>query len=253
MSVADGEVRTAVSGVASRLYAALFALLAAVLLALAAPRLIAAILLVPGNNAAHVMNAGVGTLTVGQLDSIIDSRRTAGRWIESGRNNNAVGMAAMSLLSQMEILPVRQPAEETAYLNTAIAFLREGVARQPAEPFAWFQLSNALMRRGSSGDLAAAEQAWRMSVVTAPNEHYLLVHRLTTGLFLWPEATLRTRGMIEAEILRTARIQPRNMARMARLIGATDFIREVLANRPDLLAMFDEMMPLPEAGSPLFP
>lgn len=253
MSVVDEETRPADKGNASRLYAALFVLLAAALFTLAAPRLIAAILLVPGNNAAHVMNAGVEALTVGQLDSIIDSRRTAGKWIESGRNSNAVGMAAMKLLSQMEILPVRQPAEETAYLNLAITFLREGLARQPAEPFAWFQLSNALLRRGASGDLAAAERAWRMSVITAPNEHYLLVHRLTTGLFLWSGATPRTRSMIEAEVLRTARIQPRNMARMARVVGAADFIREVLANRPDLLAMFDEMTPLPEAGSPLFP
>ncbi len=253
MSVAEGASRLAGKGVSSRLYAVLFLSLAAALLALAAPRLIAAILFVPGNSAARVMHDGVGKLTVGQLDSLIESRQAAGRWIESGRNSNAIGMAAARLLSQMEALAVRQPAQEAAYLDLLITSLREGVSRQPAEPYAWSHLSLALMRRGAPGDLAAAEQAWRMSVVTAPNEHRLLMQRLTSGLFLWSEAAPRTRAMIEAEIVRTARIQPRNMARTARLIGAADFIRAVLAAHPDLLAMFDEMMPPPEAGSPLFP
>ncbi|MFN4282157.1 MAG: hypothetical protein ACK4NA_05895 [Alphaproteobacteria bacterium] len=253
MSIADGETRLAGTGVWSRLYAVLFLSLAAALFALAAPRMIAAILLVPGNNAARVMNAGLEKLTVGQLDSIIDSRQAAGEWIESGRNSNAVGLAAARLLYQMESLAVRQPEQEAAYLDLVIRSLREGLALQPAEPYAWSHLSLALLRRGAPGDLAAAERAWRMSVITAPNEHQMLIQRLTTGLFLWSVATPRTRAMIEAEVLRTARIQPRGMARMARMIGAEGFIREVLAKHPDLLAMFDEMMPSPEAGSPLFP
>lgn len=253
MSTIDEEIRPGGKGAASRLYALLFASLAAVLLVLAAPRFIAALLLVPGNRAFHVMNAGIATLTVGELDSIVESRQNAAKWIESGRNSNAIGTAAVRLLDKMGGLAVRQPEEEAATQNLVITTLRDALALQPAEPYAWANLSLTLIRRGAPGDLAAAERAWRMSVLTAPNEHQLLISRLTTGLFLWPAATPRTRAMIQGEILRTARIRPREMARVARLLGATDFIRASLAQHPQLLAMFDEMTPLPEAGSPLFP
>jgi hypothetical protein len=252
MSVANESARQPGGTAATRVWALFLAVLAAGLLILAMPRLIAAILWVPGDAAFHAMDRSQ-PVTVGQLDSVIDSRQAAGKWIESGRNGNAIGIAAMFLLNQMEILPVRQPAEEATYLDLAILSLRDGLALEPAQPYAWFQLTYALMKRNSPGDVAGAERAWRMAVLTGGNETNLLIPRLTMGLFLWPDASPRTRAMIEGEVIRTARIQPRSMARQAMQLGAGDFIREVLARRPDLLAMFDEMLRLPEAGSPLFP
>jgi len=237
---------------AGRLWGALCVLLAAALLVLAAPRLVGALLKVPGDAGL----AGVEynrPYTVGTLDSLIDSRQAAAAWITSGRDSNAVGIAAMRLLGLMEALPARQPADEAAHLALAISSLRAGLALQPAQPFAWQQLSYALLKRGGPGDIAASERAWRMAARTGPNEPNILMARIGMGLLLWTHMSPSTRQTFTLEIERAARWQPEALARLSQDFGADTFIRISLYAKPELVAMFNEMARLPEAGSPLFP
>ncbi|HEY4135891.1 MAG TPA: hypothetical protein VGO34_11825 [Alphaproteobacteria bacterium] len=244
--------RPADGRMARLLWAVLLALFAAFLLYVGIPRLIAAVLRVPGDAGLSALNDNEPT-SVGVMDAVIDSRQAAGRWIESGRNSNAVGLAAMQLLSMMELLPVRQPGEEARYLAMGIDALQDGLAQQPAQPYAWYQLALALLKRGGDGDAARAERAWRMAVVTGPNEPALIVPRVALGLVIWPQAVPRTRQIIADEVERAALAQPRGLARLSLQLGVDDFMRATLAGKPNLLATYAEMARLPEAGAPLFP
>jgi hypothetical protein len=236
----------------ARVWAVLFLALAAALLALAAPRLVAAVVQVPGDAVYSALERN-RPVSIGALDSLIDSRIAAGKWIDSGRVDNMIGIAAMQLLRQMSALPTRQRAEESRYLAMAITALQDGLSRQPAQPYAWFQLAYAYIWRGEAGDEALAERAWRMAVSTGPNELTLVIPRLAMGFLLWPNGDAGTRQMIHAEIRRAASNQPRALARLAIETGRESFVRVLLTDKPALLSVYNEMVRLPEAGSPLFP
>jgi hypothetical protein len=238
------------AGRAARLAAPLLlACWAALLATLAAPRLVAAIVRVPGDAGVALMERDA-RVPVDVLDAVIDSRNAAETWINSGRNLNERGLAAMRLLSAMEALPSRQAAEERRYLDLAVASLEAGLSRQPAQPYAWLQLAIALLKRGD--EPARAERAWRMAVETGPNEPALIVPRVALGLVLWDRAGARTRRMLAQEIERAAAAQPRALARLSLQLGVGEFVRAVLDGKPALLAAFDEMAAMPEEGPPLF-
>jgi len=235
-----------------RLWAAAFVALAAGLAFLAAPQFVAALLKVPGD-AANIEMLHNGPLEIGNFDDIIASRQAAGRWVSSGRIDNSIGWAALQTVNELMRLQVRQPEEEARYLTLGIAALERGVTGQPLQPYAWYNLALGYGRRNAPGDVARIEQAWRMSVMTSPNENAMLIPRTAMGLSIWASSSPSTRAMVAAEVARVVRNQPLRAGRAVRAQGAETFVKIMLADKPELFALFNEMSRLPEAGSPLFP
>ncbi len=237
---------------AGRLWAVAFIALAVLLAVLAAPQFLAALLKLPGDSA-NIEMMHYASFEIGPLDDIIKSRQAANRWITSGRADNSIGIASIRIVEQLRNLPTRQPEEEKRYLALGISALEKGLAEQPVQPYAWFNLALAYAWRDAPGDVARVEQAWRMSVIVSPNENAMLIARMSMGVFLWDTASPATREMIAAEVARAVRNQPRWAGERARAMGAQFFMFRLLSDKPDLLALFAEMLRLPEAGSPLFP
>jgi hypothetical protein len=244
--------RTPDSHVTRVAWGAALALFSLLLLYIAVPRMAAAILRVPGEAGFEAMDTGE-PVTAGMLDLVIDSRRAAARWVVSGRISNAVGLAAMQLLEMMEELPLRQPEEEARYLATAIESLQDGLSKEPAQPFAWYQFCLALLKRGQDGDASRAERAWRMAIATGENEPVLRIPRVALGMLMWSQLSPRSRQVLAIEVESAALSQPRALARLSLQLGTDEFIRTILAEQPSLLATYNEMARLPEAGAPLFP
>jgi hypothetical protein len=246
------NLSTARSAPAGRLWAAVFVALAALLMVLAAPQFVAALLKVPGD-AANIELLHNGPLEIGNYDDIIASRQAAGRWVSSGRVDNSIGWAALQMVRELAKLQLRQPEEEARFLTLGIAALERGVAGQPLQPYAWYNLALGYGLRNAPGDAARVEQAWRMSVMTSPNENAMLIPRTAMGLSIWASSSPSTRALVAAEVARVALNQPLRTGRMARGMGNETFVKIMLAGQPDLFALFNEMSRLPEAGSPLFP
>jgi hypothetical protein len=214
----------------------------------AAPRLVAGIVQIAGDPGATRIERN---LPAGpdQLDATIESRRAASAWHASPQFAFDIGSAALRSYARLQFQPERS-AEHAAYLDQAIDSLRGGLAGHPAQPYAWMNLAYAdLIRSGASERTGA----WlRMSILAGPEEPPLVVPRIALALLGWPALDLGTRALVVGQIEGAASYRTRELADMALRLGAGDFVRTVLAARPELRQLFDEFFFEPEEGSPLF-
>jgi hypothetical protein len=148
----------------------LFAGLAAFLLAAGAPRLLAALAVLPGDPALAEIEDGRPVDTAA-LDLVIEGRQEARRYVADPRLNTDIALA--------ELLRIEDPTvgdrERRALIDRAVDQLRLGLAAAPANSFAWARLAHALALQGGRDEAALA--AWRLSIATAPAEPKLVAWR----------------------------------------------------------------------------
>jgi tetratricopeptide (TPR) repeat protein len=180
------------------LFAALFAAaLGGALLLGGAPRLVAALHLLPGD-------PGMALLNSGQLPSpqayerIVASRRAAAAWLAAPATLTDLGVAALSLAqASIEGAP--------ALLDLAERELQAAVAGAPINPHAWTYLAFV---HTATGDHERAALALDLALRTGPHEPDLTLPRAALGLANWPWLAQDARVRLGAEFVHALRRAP---------------------------------------------
>src|SRR5258706_5217862 len=148
----------------------LFAGLAMFLLAAGVPRLLAAVLLLPGDPPLADVKAGKA-VDAASLRIIIDSRLNGQRFAADPRFGTDIALAQIQLADQM----TPGAPQRDALFSQAIDQLRLGLAAAPGNSFAWARLAYALRQRPTPG--MTELEAWRLSIASAPADPKLVAWR----------------------------------------------------------------------------
>lgn len=218
-------------------------------MAFAIPHLVAGIVQLGGDPAEAAIERNLPT-TPDAVDNDVDSRYAALAWYDIPQYHDQIGFAEVRNYLRLDTLPTKPVDTESHAQQTAIDEFRRGLAAQPAGPYAWQQL--ALMDVLRSGPSARVAQYLRMSVESGPEEPNVVVERLAVAMMTWNKLDLTTKLMFIHQFENAAAYRTRELADLALRFGIGDFVRSILAGRPDLQARFAEMYFEPEEGSPLF-
>ena len=189
------------------LVAGAVALAACLLLALAVPRSVAAVLALPGDPWLRLVQRGE---PIGDRGHRIlrKTRVAAASWSADPRLRTDRALADLA-----EALAEDGPrARREALIADADRALVEGLSGAPANPFAWARLAQARGLGGASGE--ALRPLFGMSLATGPAVRRLAVGRTVLGLTIWPALNEADR----AGLRRQADLAWRDPDRRARLV-----------------------------------
>lgn len=200
-------------------------LIAALLIVLALPRLVGALVQVPYEPLiAPVAALGAQTERARRSDDIdleIAGRLQALEWIDDGRVWRALGAAQLKKARAGLSGQARRAA-----LASARTSLRESLKRAPANPFAWSRLAYVEFLKG--GETAAVEHALTMSMATGALEQRLVFSRLGIALMVWADLTPPARRRMAADIRTAARLDAKRLNAIIRRTGGADIVRRLL-------------------------
>lgn len=202
------------------------------LVVVALPRTVAAIMQEPGNAALAALGRGEH-LSEQRLAFAIAGHRGALDWQDDGDIRTDLGALNLARGSDASLPgPVR-----FAFLDAAIRQFRAGLALGPARPYAWTQYAEAeLMRNGAH---ARIDALLRLSIATGAYEPRLILQRVELGFFA--DRTLRadTRAAIRNQVRLASAAMPHALAEFARRRYALAWIRAALADDRVALRRFE--------------
>ncbi len=219
-----------------RLGVGLAALTAALLLALAVPRVGAQLTALPTMLAKWQMDAGrvPGPDT---LTRAIEAGHAALAWNADPKLWSTIGAAELLLAQRPELAG----GARRQRLVRAERALREALARAPASPVAWTRLAYAVLFLG--GDPAIVSQALALSALTGPNDAPLLALRSALAAAAWNHLDARTRALFAPQFAQTMRVDPQRLVDLVRRSApAVSVVRTELEDDPALLAKFDHIL-----------
>ena len=209
-------------------------LLGLVIAGLAVPRLVAAVVLLPGDPILSEALSGL-PIAVEELDLLADTRRTAS-WSGDARVEAELGAV---LLRSAGARGFEAP-EGRNLLEEAAAALRRGLTRSPADPYAWARLARIEMLL--DGPTAHAGRVLRMSYLTGIYEPTLLLPRLSLAFRLWEHLDDKTRGMTDQQIRQAWRTTPEHLFKLSAKWRATKTVAHALAGSPEDLRVFRDRL-----------
>ncbi len=219
-----------------RLPVVILSLLAgASLIALGAPRLIAAFAMIPSGPVLQKIQS-LQPVETEDLEILIASQRRGLSWSPSGRKWTDLGLAQMLMAEKKH----SGDAERPRLIDDAIESLRSGLAVAPASPFAWTRLAYAEIV--AAGPSPAALSAFRFGLVMAPYVPRLTVARISLGFAVWPELQPADKRMIFQQV-RFAWKSGKDRKRLVEFAmqqeGRANLVRAALLRTPDDLAAFE--------------
>ncbi len=212
---------------------AFFASLA--LLYLAVPRTVAGFIMQPGNRVLNDIQEG-GAIDEQALVALVESRRRAAEWIDSGRLWSDLAVA------QFMLAETGVPSGDTDLdrIQQASDSLEVALALAPANPHAWTRRAYAeLLLNGPS---EAAAPALVMAMLTARYEPDLLFVRLELGLVLWPQFSVEDRELVLDQIRFAWRKSPERLLNLAAGTGRVGIVRSAFAGDPETLAAMEQWL-----------
>jgi hypothetical protein len=208
------------------------------LLALGAPRLIAAVVMFPGEPILQKVQ-NLEPVDEEELKILIVSQQRGLSWIASGRKWMDLGLAQLLLAEKKDA----NDPERLNLISSAIKSLRTGLAMAPASPFAWTRLAHAEILKGGASPEALG--AFRFGLETAPFEPRLAIARLTLGVSLWDELQEVEKQLIFKQMRSTWKSTWKDKTRLtdfALETGRPNLIRAALLKSPKDLAYFEKML-----------
>jgi len=214
--------------------AAVIATAAAALIAMAVPRVVAGILLIPGDPILRrVLERKPVSAT--ELERLAESRRAALNWHARGRTGTDLGLALLLRAERMRIVVAERD------LVPARAALAAALAQAPASPHGWLRL--AILERLATGDTVAVARLVEMSMLTGPAEREILFPRLELALALWGEGTDAFRALVRPQLEWAWRADRAATAQAARRADALDVLRTMLAAiRPEDMPALERVL-----------
>lgn len=199
------------------------------LLYLAVPRAVAGFIMLPGNQVLNDIQEG-GAIDEQALVALVESRRRAAGWIDSGRLWSDLAVA------QFMLAETGVPSDDTDLdrIQQASESLEIALALAPANPHAWTRRAYAeLLLNGPS---EAAASALVMAMLTARYEPDLLFVRLELGLVLWQQFAVEDRELVLDQIRFAWRKSPERLLNLAAGTGRTAIVLGAFAGAPETLA-----------------
>ncbi len=207
------------------------------LIALGAPRLIAAFVMFPSGPVLEKIQS-LQPVEMEDLEILISSQRRGLSWSQSGRKWTDLGLAQILMSEKKD----PSDPERLWLINDAIESLKTGLAMAPASPFAWTRLAYAeTMKAGPS---PGALSAFRFGLVMAPYEPHLALARISLGFAIWPELQPADKRMIFEQV----RFAWKNWKERKRLVefamqaGRANLVRAALLRTPDDLTAFERQL-----------
>ena len=207
---------------------------AALLIALAVPRLLAALTVLP-SAPSLVRLQSLEPVKTGDLERLVRNQRRALIWLAGGRTWTDLGLAQLLIA---ERLGDADPRSQHLFAAARQA-LAEGLAVAPANPFAWSRLAYA--EAVLSGWSEGATNALRMAFITGPYEPRLLWPRLRLALAAWPHVEPGDQEMILHQLRQAWADKPEALADLVKEQDRVDLARTALAGSPADLRAFETL------------
>jgi hypothetical protein len=196
--VSSGAGRTA----SQRASLVLGLLLGMALIAMAGPRLVAALLDGPADRVVFYELRGA-TVTDEALRGLIAARRSAAAWHETTQGHREIAEAALQLLHR---------GQEANALAEAKRAVKRSLTIGPVDPHSWARLAHVAWLRDR--DARAASMALRASVQVGAYEPTLTAWRVSLILKLWDALAADDRVVFAAQIRQLAQDEPDTLAKL---------------------------------------
>jgi hypothetical protein len=195
---------------------ALGLLLGVVLIAMAAPRFVAALLDGPADRVVFYLQRGAN-VTDEALIGLVAARRSAIAWHETAHGHRDIAEAELHLI---------QRSREVSDFADAERAVRRGLAIAPIDPHSWARLAYIALLRDR--DTRAAAAALRTSVQVGAYEPLLTGWRVRLILRLWDAVGADDRHVFAAQIRQLAQDEPGTLAQLGVDPRAARIIDEAL-------------------------
>lgn len=209
--------------------------LSAILLVLAAPRVVASFVTFsgPAELRAVLRKEKVPNESLRVLQSSLEERLN---WVSSPRMASDLGLAIVLQYQRMFEIDLLRKAEDA---------LVASVKGAPANPYAWTRLAYVYHYQAPGGhNHERLSEALSLSILTGPHEPPLLSARLALGLSYWPMLNDEVKRLLAQQIryaVETGRV--RELVDLASGNKATRMvIRDALAFDPSFLERFEAVM-----------
>ena len=189
-----------------------------VLIALAAPRVVSAVIQLPADRTPRLIASGQ-PVDGEALARLAATRRGAIEWTRDGRQWAELGLAQ---LKQAE----SDGADREKLLGNAASALRKSVQLSPVDGSAWLWLAEAELLRGGPSDKAA--RAIRMSIRVAPHDRAMQLDRLELALSTWQHFEDDARVEVAEQVRLVHRHSPRRLETLADALGRRDVVEIIL-------------------------
>ncbi len=178
--------------------------LGVLLMAMAGPRLVAAVLDGPADRVMFYLRRDA-TVTDEALRGLIVARRAAAGWHETAQGDRDIAAAELELIQ-------RRGGGEAEY-DEAERVVSRSLALGPVDPYAWARLAHIAWRRDRDARTAVA--ALRASIQVGAYEPTLVAWRVGLILQLWDATAAEDRPAFAAQIRQLARDQPEALDRLS--------------------------------------
>jgi hypothetical protein len=201
--------------------ASLSLLLGVLLLVLSVPRIIAEILMLPGNRVLAMMH-DANRPSDKELALFIASRQRSLPWSGSARLRTDLGSAHLLQLRNIAGGGPRYQEE----MAEGRDMLREGLARAPGNPYAWTKLAYASVL--DQAPPSRVVPLLEMAIRTAPFELPLTFARTLLCFVEWDYFPASTRPILNEQLRLAWGQSADEIIRLARATGRIDALREAL-------------------------
>lgn len=208
---------------------------AALLIALAAPRLLASLTLLPSAPTLNRLQA-MEPVETADMQRLVRNQRRALLWQAGGRTWTDLGLAQLLLA---ERLGDADPRSQQRFAAARQALI-EGLSVGPANPFAWSRLAYA--EAILSGWSERAISALRMAFMTGPYEPRLLWPRLRLALAAWPYIQPSDQEMVLHQLRQAWAADPEALTDLVSQQGRVELVRTALAGSAADLRAFETLL-----------
>lgn len=203
-------------------------LLGLILIAMAAPRLVAGILMAPHDELAR----GLSRENIGGGEALAKASadyEEALSWDDEA--NSAAQLATFNYLLAQSV-GFDSEAGKT-WLRRTLSAARRAVAGNPAQPYTWVQIALALERLEGTSERSVA--ALMESIRRGAMQPRLAVLRSGLALRAWPLLEQAERRLAAGQILLAAEVDPAALASVVPSPSLWRVVQDVLLPTPDLL------------------
>lgn len=211
---------------------------AALLIAVAVPRLFASLTVLPSATTLNRLQS-LKPVDTEDLQRLVRNQRRALVWRADGRTWTDLGLAQLLLAERFGDGDPRSQRRFSAARQALI----EGLSVAPANPFAWSRLAYA--EAILSGWSERAVSALRMAFLTGPYEPRLLWPRLRLALAAWQHIEPSDQEMVLHQLRQAWAADPEALTTLVTQQGQVDLARSALAGSPSDLRAFETLVASP--------
>lgn len=206
------------------------------LVAAAAPRLVAGLLIDRHEIVFYNLEQGRERNAYPRLWSAIAGYQSALRWSEDSLLRQRLAQLYLAVSRD----PSLEPSRRALLLGRSIENQRAALARAPSDSYAWTQLALALF--STEGITPAFEEAFRRSIATGPHAPALAGSRALLGLRAWPRLSEASRALVADQLALAVEVDARRL--VERMIGQGErrLALSLLAGRPEPLGRLQDAL-----------